>query len=130
LGKFYRLTLSERGKFSLEEIKEADSGKKVSKIMNKRILNGKKTQLNLMDGRNVISEVKCRVNDSVVINFKKNAIEKVLPLEEKSRAFVFEGKYSGKQGKITSIDEKKKMAEIDDGKEKINVLIRQMMVLE
>ena len=128
IGKFYRLSVTMGGKFCLEEIKESEASRKISKITNKKILKGKKTQLNLIDGRNFLSEIKCRVNDSVVIDLKKGSIEKCLPLGEKSRAFVFEGKHSGKNGMVTKIDGKKRMVEIDDGKKRINVLIKQIMV--
>jgi len=65
----YRIELSDKGKFKVEKVSEA--GKKIAKIMNKKTLKGKKTQLNLSDGRNVLSDVKCNVGDSVLINFKE-----------------------------------------------------------
>ncbi len=130
MGKFYRLVLSERGKFSLEEIGENEAGRKISKIINKKVLKGKKVQLNLMDGRNFLSGMKCSVNDSVIIDLKKNTLEKCLPLKEASTAFVFEGKHLGKSGKITKISGNGKMAEVDGKGGKINVLIKQVMVIE
>src|SRR3989338_6277557 len=67
--KFYRMELSEKRKFEIREISKNEANKKISKIINKKILNGKKTQLNLNDVRNFISSVKCKVNDSVLIDF-------------------------------------------------------------
>jgi len=136
---YYRLELSEKGKFELNKIKEDESNKKIAKIINKKTIAGKKIQLNLNDGGNFLVEPKfsCMVNDSAIINFKDKKIEKCLPLKEKSNAIIFAGKHSGKIGQIEKIiseqiqDSKgRKMAIIDCKKEKINVLIKQLMVIE
>ncbi|MBU1129412.1 MAG: hypothetical protein KJ949_02150 [Nanoarchaeota archaeon] len=128
--KSYRVSLSEKGKFIAEEIKESDSKQKIAKIIDKKILKGKKVQLNLSDGKNFISDLKCSVNDSVLIDFSKKKIEKCLPFQEKKKAFVFAGKHSGNQGQINKIDSKSKMAELTVGKKLVNVLIKQLMVIE
>ena len=49
---YYRLELSEKGKFELNKIKENEANNKISKIINKKIITGKKIQLNLNDGGN------------------------------------------------------------------------------
>ena len=129
--KNYRLDLSEKGKFELKEINESEINRKVVKVVDKKILRGKKVQLNFQDGRNILSDIKCGVNDSVLINFMEKKIEKCLPLKENSRAVVFAGKHSGKRGDIKSLDRKKKIVELEtDDKEKINVLLKQIMVVE
>jgi small subunit ribosomal protein S4e len=129
--KNYRLEISENGKFDLKEISDAEANKKVIKITNKTTLKGKKTQLNLQDGRNILSDIKCKVNDSVIINFKDKKIEKCLPLKENSRAVVFIGKHSGKNGHIKSINAEKKIVELEtEDKEKINVLLKQIITVE
>jgi len=130
LKKYYRLELSEAGKFYLDEIKENEANKKIAKIINKKILKGKKTQLNLSDGRNFLSEIKCSTNDSVLINLKEGKIEKCLPLKEKTKAIVFSGKHIGKKGEIMNLDLEQKMAKIKVGEKEINVLINQLMVIE
>lgn len=126
----YRLELSEKGKFRLEKIKENEVGKKIAKIIDKKILRGGKTQLNLSDGRNFISELKCGVNDSVLINLKEKKIEKCLPLRENAKVIIFEGKHIGKRGTINRISRESKMAEVDISGNKINILIRQLIVAE
>ncbi len=130
LKKNYRLSLSDKGKFALDEIKENEANSKISKILNKKMLKGKKTQLNLMDGRNFLSEAKCEVNDSVVINFKEKKIEKCIPLQEKMRALVFAGKHTGKKGTLKKIDKEKQMVELESGKENLHVLIKQIIAAE
>ncbi len=126
--KSYRLELSKTGKFKVSEIKPEEANKKVSKIVNKKTLKGKKTQLNLNDGKNFISDIKCNVGDSILI--KEGKIEKCLPLKEKTKVFVFAGKHAGKEGIIDKIKLERKMAELETDEKKINVLIKQFMVVE
>lgn len=128
--KNYRLELLENGKFTLNEVSEKEAGKKISKISNKKILKGKKVQINFNDGRNVVSNVKCSVGDSAVIDVEKKKIEKILEMKEKSNVFVFEGKHAGKKGIIEKIDAKKGIAEIKTKDRKINTLIKQIIVVE
>ena len=136
---YYRLELSEKGKFELNKIKENECNNKIVKVINKKIIAGKKIQLNLGDGGNFLVEPKfnCTTNDSVIINFKDKKIEKCLPLKEKSNVIIFAGKHSGKTGQIEKIISKQvqdskegKMAIIDSKKEKISVLIKQIMIIE
>ena len=130
LKKCYRLELNENGKFYLNEIKESEANKKVAKVVNKKILKGKKVQLNLSDGRNFLSEIKCDMNDSVLINLKEKKIEKCIPLKEKSKVIVFSGKHIGEKGEIISLNEEEKMAKIKTKEKEINILINQLMVIE
>lgn len=126
--KNYRLTVLKNEKLNIEEIKENEADNKIAKIIDKKMLKGKKMQLNLSDGRNFLSNIKCKVNDSVLINLKSKKIEKCLPFEENSNAMIFAGKHSGEKGKIEKINNERKIAEINNGKEKINVLIKQLIV--
>jgi small subunit ribosomal protein S4e len=127
--KHYRLSIFKNGKLNVEEIKESEANTKISKIVNKKILKGKKTQLNLSDGRNLLSEIKCNVNDSALINLKTKKIEKCLPFTENSEVIVFSGKHAGEKGKIEKINPERKNAEIKLEKGNINVLIKQLMVI-
>jgi small subunit ribosomal protein S4e len=133
--KYYRMDLNEHGKFDLKEIKENETNYKVSKVTDKKMLKGKKQQINMGDGRNLISNFECKINDSVVINFKDKKIEKCLPLKEKAKVAIILGKHLGERGVIEQIDMDKKMAKIkvteskSDEKE-INVLIKQLLVVE
>ena len=129
--KNYRLDLSEKGKFKLREINESEVNRKPAKVVNKKILKGKRIQLNLHDRRNFLSDMKCEINDSVLVNFREKKIEKCLPLKEDSKAMVFAGKHSGKRGNIKTRDREKKIVELEtDDKEKINVLLEQIIVTE
>ena len=130
--KNYELTLSDKGKFDIKELNDNEAGQKIVKIVNKKILKGKKVQLNFGDGRNILSDIKCKVNDSVLINFKDNKIEKCLELKERVRVMVIGGKHAGKSGVISKIDQEKRIVELNVGdkdKSKINVLIKHLIVV-
>lgn len=126
IKKDYKITILENGKFSAIETKEAST--KISKIINKTKLKGNKTQLNLSDGMNVISDIKCKTNDSLVISLKDRKIEKCLELKEGKEAMVYAGKHIGETGNVKKLDLEKKLATLDiDGKE-VNILINQLIV--
>jgi len=128
--KSYRLDLSEKGKFTLKEIRENEINKKAVKVVDKRILRGKKIQLNLGDGRNLLSDIDCNINDSVLINFREKKAEKCIPLKPGAGAIVFSGKHAGKKGEVKTVDLQKKIVGLEVKNEMVNVLIKQMMVIE
>ena len=128
--KNYKITLSPKGKYDLEEVDEKRAKTKISKIIGKKSLKGKKTQINLSDGRNYLSELKCNVNDSVLVDLDKNILKKILPLKEKSNIFVIGGKHAGLQGKIIKMIPEYKMVEVESGEKKFNALIKQIMIVE
>jgi len=103
---------------------------KISKVIDKKMIKGKKIQINLMDGRNVLSNIKVKVNDSVVFSFKDNKIEKILPLEEGVNIVVFAGKHSGEKGVVNTLDYEKKMVEVKLDEKETKVLIKQLIVVE
>ncbi|OGJ12339.1 hypothetical protein A3K62_02110 [Candidatus Pacearchaeota archaeon RBG_16_35_8] len=130
LKKSYRIELSQHGKFEAREIKEGDAHHKIAKIINKKTLKGKKTQLNLSDGRNFLSEMKCQVNDSVLVNLKESKIDKCLPLKEGAKIMIVAGKHIGESGIIKSLDSKEKMAQVESNVSVMKVLIKQLIVTE
>lgn len=124
----YRMSLSNKGKFELIEIKEKDAQEKTTKVNNKKTLKGKRVQLNLSDGYNVISDIKCNVNDSVIVSLKDKKIISCLELKEKAQAIIIAGKHAGATGNIVAIDKVRKIVEIDSNGVKINALIKQIMI--
>ena len=130
LKKSYRIGLSGNQKIEINEIKEKESNNKIAKIVDKKMLKGKRMQLNLSDGKNFLSNIQCNINDSVLINFKEKKIEKCIPLKENSEAFVFAGKHAGEKGILKKINIEKKMAELNVHGKPINVLIKQIMAVK
>ena len=130
MKKHYALGLSSKGQFDLKEISEKESLRKISKIIGKKILKGKKTQLNLSDGRNFLSDINCKVGDSVIINMKENKIEECIQLKEKTKFVVFSGKHAGKTGIISKVSDDRRTVEVDFGRGNINVLTKQLMAVK
>ncbi len=128
--EFYQLSLTDNGKFKLEKIDKKDSNKKIAKVSNKKIIKKGKIQINLEDGKNFIQSIKCNTGDSVIIDLEKRKIEKCLPVKKGNNAIIIAGKHSGKKGKIEEIDEKHQMITIKTKENKLNVLMKQMMVIE
>ncbi len=128
--KHFRLVFSDKGKFEVKEIKEEESLEKIAKVMGKKVLKGKKVQINLYDGRNYLYDKNCEVNDSVVVDLKANKIKKCISLKEKANVAVIGGKYAGRHGTVEKINEEKKIAELISNKEKINVLLEHLMAVE
>ncbi len=128
--KSYKIELAQNGKFNVKEINEKDSFKKIAKVVDKKTLKGKKIQLNLNDGNNFLSDIKCNTNDSVIIDFKTKKIEKCLELKEKANVIIFAGKHAGKKGVIETLIPERKMAKLNIGEVSVNVLIKQLMVVQ
>ena len=128
--KNYRMIIGKNKKFNLKEIDSKEASHKIAKVINKKTLKGKKIQINLIDGRNFISDMQCKVNDSVLINLKTKKMEKCLPLKQGSKAIVYAGKHAGEEGIITEIDKENNRVKLEVNKEIINILIKQIMVLE
>lgn len=128
--KNYRMSLTEKGKIQLEEISEKESGEKIAKVTGKKLLRGKKTQINLGDGRNFIVDKKHNINDSVVIDLNKNKVTSQIPLKEGAEVLAFAGKHAGQKGKVNKIDEKNNMAEIKSNGKTTNVLTKQLIAIK
>ena len=128
--KNYRIVLTDKGKYGLEEVSEKDAKTKVAKVVDKKAMKGKKVQLNLWDGRNYVSEVECKVNDSVIVDLDKNKVTKCVPLKEKANALVIGGKHAGYTGVIEKLILERKMVSLKTEKKTFNVLIKQLMVVK
>jgi small subunit ribosomal protein S4e len=124
----YQISLSKTGKYSAEKIDKKEISKKVSKIISKKKITGSKIQINLSDGKNFLSDMKCKIGDSVLIDLNKGKIEKTLPLKEKAKVIVFGGKHAGARGQILKIGDKN--AKIKTKDQEISVLIKQLMIIE
>ena len=77
----------------------------IIKIIGKKKLSKELYQLNLMDGRNIITKDNPRVGDSVDYNFVDNKINKIINMEKGQDGFVIKGKHIGLKGKIIDIIE-------------------------
>jgi len=123
IKKHYRVGLKNK-KFALEEIKEAESRQKIHKVEGKKIISGKKVQINLSGGKNLLTPEKINVGDFIVLS-NDNKILKIITLKKDSEIIVIKGKHIGKEGKIKNITKagEDTMATIEgkEGELKINI---------
>ncbi len=89
---------------SLVEIPENEKKLKICKIIDKKTLKGKKNQLNLNDGRNILTNEKYSTQDSLLIELPDQKIVDHIKFEKGSIAMVLEGRNAGKISKIKDIE--------------------------
>lgn len=132
IKKNYLATFSENKKMIFKEVSEKESETKIFKILNKKILSGKRVQLNLMHGKNIISKEKANTGDSILLNLRNNSIIKIITMEKGKTAFVMKGKHAGEHGKIENIMERggKTIAKIISDNGKINVWVKNIIIME
>lgn len=99
----YRLILDTKGRITLISIPAGENGIKLCKITGKKIIAGGKTQINLHDGKNILSDVKVKVGDSVLLSFPKTEIKEVFSLKAGSPIAIFKGKFAGSMGKFKEV---------------------------
>ncbi len=114
--KKYKLVLTENGRFDFVETKDNE---RLCKIIGKKIVNGGKTQLNLHDGTNVISDKDYQIGDSVYLSFD-GKITKSLKMEKGKECLIIKGKYLGKTAKINSVEGQFVEVTFNDTKTKLN----------
>ncbi|MEK6891321.1 MAG: hypothetical protein AABX03_04250 [Nanoarchaeota archaeon] len=107
INKSYNVNFSKTGKLVLEELNNKDSESKIAKIINKKIMKGNKVQINLSDGRNILSNDKVKTGDSIKFNLKSKKIDSILPVKEKAKVIVLKGRHLGNYGTIKEINGKK-----------------------
>ena len=115
----------------LEEISSKKTESRPFKVLNKKVLSGKNVQLNLMNGRNIITKEKVKTGDTVILNFKDNKITKVIQMKKGETVFVMKGGHMGHHGKIEEISHRggKDIVKMTSGHKKINVWIKNLIAV-
>ncbi len=104
LQKNYTVLYDLRGNFIFHEISSEAAGAKLCKIVDKTILRGKKVQLNLYDGKNIIVERDAyHSGDTVVVSLKDMKVTKHIKLENGALVFLTGGRHIGKTGTLVEI---------------------------
>ena len=99
----YRVLLDNKNRLTLKRIVNDDDTVKLSKIVNKTTIKGGQTQLNLHDGRNLITEEDFKVGDVLSLKIPEQEIKDAYKLEEGVTVLVTGGKHTGEIGKISEI---------------------------
>jgi len=105
LKKDYRILFDRKGKLILVPISSGDSGWKLCRIQNKTIIPGKKIQLNLHDGKNVIVEKdEYKTGDVLKISFTDKKIMDVFPFKKGTVSMITGGSHVGQVANIEDIE--------------------------
>lgn len=89
----YRFGIDEKGRPNMYPISAVESEMKICKVTGKTALDKNRIQLNLHDGKNIISTEKVRVGDSIVISLPSLELKEVLPLKPGAVVFLTKGKH-------------------------------------
>jgi len=101
--KVYRVLPDEKGRLILHPISKENKEFKLCRIENKTTIKGGKTQLNLHDGRNCLTEGEFKPADVVMLKIPEQEIEDHIKFENGTLGLVTGGKHIGELGKIKDI---------------------------
>lgn len=103
----FRMSLTKKGKLGLNKISIDEGKQKVCKIVGKTQLGKEKTQLNFLDGKNIIAKKDdFKVGDSIILDTSAKKITKHLKLEKGAAIMILGGKRTGITGTVEDIKEK------------------------
>jgi small subunit ribosomal protein S4e len=107
INKHYRVIPDKNG-LKLIEIDENDAKKKILKIVGKRNIKGKRFQLNLNDGKNIIvNDNKYKTNGSLLVELPSLKILDYIEMSIGNIVLITSGKNAGNIGKIIEVKEGK-----------------------
>ena len=99
-----RILFDRNGKLALVPISESDALWKLCRIENKTIVRGKKVQLNLHDGRNILVEKDdYRAGDVLRFSFKERKIDEVFKFDKGTVSMIVGGTHIGEIANIEEI---------------------------
>ncbi|MBW2995361.1 30S ribosomal protein S4e, partial [Candidatus Woesearchaeota archaeon] len=107
IGKNYRVLINKKNQIYLKEIDEKEAKFKLCKVVGKTALPGKKLQLNLHDGKNVVAKEQFSAGDTAVFEFGKGITGKI-EFKENHIAYLLSGKHVGLYGNIVKVIETKR----------------------
>ncbi|MCD6398683.1 MAG: 30S ribosomal protein S4e [Candidatus Aenigmarchaeota archaeon] len=89
----------------LEEVPQKEKGLKICRVDNKTVIKGGKIQLNLHDGKNILTDKgDYKTGDSILVEIPKLKIKKHIKRKEGSVCIIIRGENKGKIGKIKKIE--------------------------
>jgi small subunit ribosomal protein S4e len=105
LKKDFRILFDRRGKLQLVPISSKDATWKLCRVENKKILRGKKIQLNLHDGRNkIIEKDDYKTGDVLRLTFKDQKIDEVFKFQKGTVSLITGGSHIGEIANIDDIE--------------------------
>lgn len=104
IKKDYRMLYDRNGKLTLVPIDSIDASWKLCLVRNKSIIKGKKIQLHLHDGRNMlVDKDEYKTGDVLKLSFKDNTIAEVFKFEQGAISLIIGGSHVGELANIKEI---------------------------
>lgn len=108
INKTYRISIDKKGMLKPKEVPN-ETIDLILKITGKTKIKGGKTQINTLNGFNVLvpesDAKKYKIGDTLIFNLKDEKIKHHLPLEKGAHILITSGKHAGKYGDIVSISD-------------------------
>ena len=105
IKKDYRVLFNKRGEFTLVPITTKEASWKLCRIENKKIVKGKRVQLNLHDGRNkIVEKDEYKTGDVLKLSFKNQKIEDTYKFEKGTVTMIIGGSHIGEIANIQDIE--------------------------
>ena len=99
-----RTVLDNHGRIQFVDVKATEAKWKLVRVENKVVVKGGKTQLNLHDGTNLISDKKVKTGDVLQLSLPSMKIKKILEFKEGVQALIIGGAHVGSIAKIKEIE--------------------------
>lgn len=100
----YRMIFNANGQLVLNKISNEEAGIRICRVMNKRTIKNKKTQLNLDDGTNLlVDKDSYALGDSLVLEMPERKLKSMLKFEKGAIVYITGGKKIGTVGKIEDV---------------------------
>lgn len=101
--EYFRVLFDKKGSITLIKIDESEKNTKLFKLINKTMIRGKKVQLNLHDGTNLLSDEGYTTSSTLVMKVPDMKIVDSLEFKEGYIGLVIKGKNVSRIGKISKI---------------------------
>ena len=99
-----RAVLDNHGRIQFVNVKSTEAKWKLVRVENKVVVKGGKTQLNLHDGTNLISDKKVKTGDVLQLSLPNMKIKKILEFKEGAQTLITGGAHVGLIAKIKEIE--------------------------
>jgi small subunit ribosomal protein S4e len=135
-GMNFRVWLGKGGRMELLEISKREAGVKLCRVERKNYVKGRKVQVGLHDGKNILLSEKdgkvIKIGDSLLISLPEQKIKKQIKLEKGCWVLVIKGVHAGEIAKVQDFKRVEGSPEkivLKKGKEKFETLRKYALVI-
>jgi|GEM_PF-831567 len=108
-GKSYRIVPRKR-----LELAASQAGSKIVQIIGKTAVKGGKIQVNLNDGKNMLTDKQYKVLDSLLISLPDQKVKEHIAFEPGVTVLITKGLHSGKLARLIDVDRKNKRVWLEE----------------